>query len=374
VNPFSYKEFDLRQNEQYAVLESILPYQAGWIFKGGPEGSSLFASMPGPSTIPTAELNNRVIKKAKGQQWNAPIFLAEARKTHSMVIARAEHLAEMAYDLRRGRIADFFQKFHKSVIPPGRAATKRFNNNYGRNAAGAAGNAWLEYSYGWSPFVKDVRDAMNTLMDLSDRPASHEVTVASTLKRESVVDDLLGQVIWQYPTLGLYAYGHRRTTLQSKFRVKWKIKARPLDLPARLGLLNPLEVAWELVPFSFVADWFLPIGDYFASLDVNVRFEHINGSYGERSQVTIETIPDDGTHSAFGGVCKTLYVGRSSMTVAPSVELKLKNWGFDPKAPRLASSVALLSQQMSRLRLMESVRRPTRPGRQFRRWEQWAHF
>lgn len=32
------------------------------------------------------------------------------------------------------------------------------------------------------------------------------------------------------------------------------------------GLINPLSVAWELVPFSFVVDWFLPIGTYINSM------------------------------------------------------------------------------------------------------------
>lgn len=34
----------------------------------------------------------------------------------------------------------------------------------------------------------------------------------------------------------------------------------------QVGLINPLSVAWELVPFSFVVDWFLPIGTYISSL------------------------------------------------------------------------------------------------------------
>lgn len=34
----------------------------------------------------------------------------------------------------------------------------------------------------------------------------------------------------------------------------------------QMGLLNVASVAWELVPFSFVVDWFIPVGRYVASL------------------------------------------------------------------------------------------------------------
>jgi hypothetical protein len=36
----------------------------------------------------------------------------------------------------------------------------------------------------------------------------------------------------------------------------------------RLGLVNPLAVAWELVPLSFVFDWFLPVGDMLSALTI----------------------------------------------------------------------------------------------------------
>jgi hypothetical protein len=38
-----------------------------------------------------------------------------------------------------------------------------------------------------------------------------------------------------------------------------------LSLQRSLGLVNPLEIAWEVVPYSFVVDWFLPVGSYIAA-------------------------------------------------------------------------------------------------------------
>lgn len=42
-----------------------------------------------------------------------------------------------------------------------------------------------------------------------------------------------------------------------------------------LGLTNPAAIAWELVPFSFVVDWFIPIGNFLNSWTdfLGLRFE-----------------------------------------------------------------------------------------------------
>jgi hypothetical protein len=39
-----------------------------------------------------------------------------------------------------------------------------------------------------------------------------------------------------------------------------------LGLASRMGLVNPLSIAWEVVPFSFVVDWFLPVGNFLENL------------------------------------------------------------------------------------------------------------
>lgn len=35
----------------------------------------------------------------------------------------------------------------------------------------------------------------------------------------------------------------------------------------QLGLVDPATVVWELIPYSFVVDWFLPIGSYLENLN-----------------------------------------------------------------------------------------------------------
>lgn len=51
-----------------------------------------------------------------------------------------------------------------------------------------------------------------------------------------------------------------------------------LHIPAALGLTNPASVAWELVPFSFVVDWFAPVGDWLNALDATLGYSFLSGT------------------------------------------------------------------------------------------------
>jgi hypothetical protein len=49
-----------------------------------------------------------------------------------------------------------------------------------------------------------------------------------------------------------------------------------------VGLTNPLEIAWEVVPYSFVVDWMLPIGDAISAIDYDAGLDFLSGSLTQR--------------------------------------------------------------------------------------------
>jgi hypothetical protein len=65
-------------------------------------------------------------------------------------------------------------------------------------------------------------------------------------------------------------------------RLDYKMDNPLLAQAANLGLTNPAALAWELVPFSFVADWFVPVGDYLNCLDAALGYSFLGGSKTER--------------------------------------------------------------------------------------------
>jgi hypothetical protein len=56
-----------------------------------------------------------------------------------------------------------------------------------------------------------------------------------------------------------------------------------------VGLLNPATVAWELVPYSFIADWFVPVGDYLTGLTADCGLVFKGGSVTSGTVCHVET-------------------------------------------------------------------------------------
>lgn len=110
------------------------------------------------------------------------------------------------------------------------------------------GPKWLELIYGWQPLLSDIHGALIAHQSL--KPASY--WVKSSIKTNE--SKTVGNISSDIETL---------VTYKALMTV-----TNPIESAAqKLGLTNPALLAWELVPYSFVFDWFLPVGGYLESLD-----------------------------------------------------------------------------------------------------------
>jgi hypothetical protein len=74
----------------------------------------------------------------------------------------------------------------------------------------------------------------------------------------------------------------------------------------QMGLTNPLEVAWELIPFSFVADWFISVGDWLRGLTALHGLRIVSGFRSNVNEIATryeqpETIRFSGGHMYTNG-------------------------------------------------------------------------
>lgn len=122
---------------------------------------------------------------------------------------------------------------------------------------------WLEYQYGWRPLVQDlyglakkVQEAAPAAMVIrargSDRQSKHSDVASPTGIGRRVRDEVLSQ--------------------RAEFVVYFQIKPTVLTQMAGYGSLNPVSIAWELLPYSFVADWVIDIGGYLRLLETSMLY------------------------------------------------------------------------------------------------------
>lgn len=189
-------------------------------------------------------LINKLAEKIKGSDFNAAVMLGEANQTLRMIGDRALSLAQAIRYVRKGRMSDAARVLTANRrFPPG---GKQWNPGVIR---GDTASLWLELQYGWMPLLKDIKSGAELV--------AHQVSVP--FKQRYVVRKKIN------------------TLLQNDAVVTWRSRssftqcqliAIVSEAPTALefsGLLDPELVAWELTPFSFVADWFIPFGDYLAA-------------------------------------------------------------------------------------------------------------
>jgi len=82
--------------------------------------------------------------------------------------------------------------------------------------------------------------------------------------------DSFGESIYFYEdgVLGSGAPGHSSygCTVTAKLAFEWQVTTDPQFIAVQLGL-TPMAMAWEVLPFSFVVDWFFKVGQFLTRLD-----------------------------------------------------------------------------------------------------------
>lgn len=124
-----------------------------------------------------------------------------------------------------------------------------------------ASNLYLEGIFGWVPLMQDVYNAYKVLSDLSPTEKLCRVRI-SDFKHESVSSSTIRGAL--LCSSGVQVGGSIRCVNPN------------LALLERLGLVNPAAIAWDAVPYSFVINWFIPVGGFLKSLSDMVGWEQKN--------------------------------------------------------------------------------------------------
>jgi hypothetical protein len=286
------------------------------------EMSIVAATQPNDAQASNKALSRFVSKLRDSQSASAAVTLAEWSQSHNMIVKRATQLLNAAKSiraLRRGDVAHL--EAFDLKIPKGF-----------RSKAKGSANLWLEYHFGWSPLVQDIYNAVQVL---SSAPPSFGIRASGRWLEP--INSLQGTNPL-YKRIGSYEC---KTLVGAEVYV-----SNPnMALANQLGFINPATVAWELVPFSFIVDWFLPVGELLGSFtDLLGYSTHYPFTSTKRTVKT--SLRMTGTGADSGRVTDYLNSCCSVNRLLSLPAYKLRTTPFKGfSAARGATAIALLVQQ-----------------------------
>lgn len=188
-------------------------------------------------------------------QMSGPTFLGELRETQRMLRHPAEALTR--------NVERYLNDLKRVNAENRRKYFKKDHARYDQNLVSAASGLWLEQAFGWSPLLKDIDDAQkayNSLFEIDRVVKCSAGGTDSKLGAETVTSST-------FTGTKLIFRVYTRLVYRVKVRYKCAVRARAASTAAdrlqRFGF-TPSEfapTAWELLPWSFLIDYFANIGD-----------------------------------------------------------------------------------------------------------------
>jgi hypothetical protein len=303
-----------------------------------------------PLTIGTSSTDNfarakfyKALRK-RAVQMSGPTFLGELRETMHMLHRPAQSL----WSSSKGYL-DAISK------------EKRRNPKHWTKALSGL---WLEYSFGWVPLLSDAKDAAAAWDRIGQNPkfdivnVSYKDTVDTTSSLGTTYDNNV------HPIGGT---GNIRCRTESRWKqevnVRYKAKLRSQvgmttwDNFALFGF-TPSEfvpTAWELLPWSFLVDYFTNIGDILTSVvtsDSDVVFtvrtiRTFSSYYGKAwndiasLKASLGATPCSGAGNPVNWELNRKTIDRAKIGAVPLPSFQLK---FNLGDGQLGNIAALLSQ------------------------------
>lgn len=182
-----------------------------------------------------------------GGSANIAVTVAEMGETLDTLASVTRRLARLTdAAIRAGRRKNSF----KAV----KAMTRRFGRRVMRGGLSKAmKDQWLEYRYAVMPLMYDIDSHCQTLANLHNR-----VDMTKFRARVKAVDA---------KTDNLSGFNWGTTKLKHSCVATAAITTKANSLLVYSGVSDPASVLWEKIPYSFVIDWIVPVGDFLAAVD-----------------------------------------------------------------------------------------------------------
>lgn len=208
---------------------------------------------------------------------------------------------------------------------------------------------WLEWRYGIRPLIKQVEDVIEHVKaqerafseKMQRRTGKTAVITKSIRSSGSTAAGYIDEIKYSC-LITSKTWTVAKTAFTMPYPVTWQ-QRYGLDYSSLPG------IAWELLPLSFVADWFISVGTWLSALRVLAHPAVLHGtSVTMRSDVTIDGWIES---VKFGGTTIPLESSGSFKQTIQAMERRCLPPGFNAFTPSLNSRAMELQQQLDSLAL-----------------------
>lgn len=204
-------------------------------------------------------------------------------------------------------------------------------------------NDWLSYRYGWRTFGYDCKSIQKSLKRLDEKRSRY-----SKCSRD--IDS------WTQSTNAQWQGTHAGTSFQFTSEGSTDISVAAVgtvnaDITVPAFQFNPVVTAWELIPYSFVFDWFLDVGQALSALSFLALSKRYAASWGclitakEETSFTGYSIKPGVTGTASGSVSRESNI---RIRVPCSVPISPQR-AFKINTAKIVDLVSLLIQKSRRV-------------------------
>lgn len=297
----------------------------------------VYPAIPAPNNDKAV---GKLLDKWRSSEINVGVTIGEGREAVEMMVNRSLAIANSARALHQ-------RNFGGAIAALAGISRYDKHNAYklmtSRNLAGA----WLELQYGWRPLLNDIFAAADLV----------KTTPRSGVFRASEKE--LGTITANAPFPAADVM-----SIKCERRLHLMVKVTNVaTLPERFGLSDPFSVMWELTRFSFVADWFLPIGDSLRALHAKQAMKTSEASTTAIRQDVAQFRVRSGQKYGSWTAKSSAIAEFNSVTMQRTISFGVPNsWGivdqvpglliptWDPPVTRLFNAAALARTNLMKLR------------------------
>lgn len=236
--------------ENYAVANGCNAFVPSSLGSVSSSGTGVVVSLP--SAVSGAAQNAARIK-LKSQYVDLSVAFGEMRETINTLV---DLIQRVGRSIRHARKGDFMRAIQ--ALNAGRILNTK-----------ATASTYAMYVWALKPMMADMYGTQELIKAGFSRKGGFKVTGFAS---KSVAPGNC----YLYPNSNWYRYsGSARCFCKVVYRAR--VHDEVLRALSQLGLANPFSTAWELLPLSFVVDWFLPIGDFLAALTAPLGTIFVSG-------------------------------------------------------------------------------------------------